>query len=312
MKNLIGKLALPAIALVAIGGLAACGSDDEDTVTGSFQPAPDPPAGYADLSGEAELTRSDDGSVASLQLSGLQPDTEYIAHIHAGVCDQPDSGGPHYKFDPAGSDMPPNEIHLPFTSTGDGTGEAEASSDRVPDGEGQSMVVHLADTDAMSHEDAMEKDGEAMEHEDDAMKKDGEAMEHGEAMSDDGHGGHSHPPKIACADLGDGEGDTTQEQTVATSTQTSTTAIPSGPTIVVRNGEPVGGVRELDFDSGERVNFWVQSNEPAHVHVHGYDLYGNVPAGGTFLFGFDADIQGVFEVELEERAVQIAELRVNP
>lgn len=103
----------------------------------------------------------------------------------------------------------------------------------------------------------------------------------------------------------------TTETATATAEQTTGT-IPAGPTIVVRDGQPVGGVRDLEFSSGERAYFWVQSSEAVRVHVHGYDLYGKVPAGGTFLFGFDADIQGVFEVELEDRAVQIAELRVNP
>jgi hypothetical protein len=38
----------------------------------------------------------------------------------------------------------------------------------------------------------------------------------------------------------------------------------------------------------------------------------DVPAGGTVTFAFTGDIEGIFEVELEERAEQIAELRVNP
>ena len=35
-------------------------------------------------------------------------------------------------------------------------------------------------------------------------------------------------------------------------------------------------------------------------------------AGGTVEFDFPADIEGVFEVELESSATQIAELTVNP
>ena len=37
-----------------------------------------------------------------------------------------------------------------------------------------------------------------------------------------------------------------------------------------------------------------------------------MPAGGTVSFDFPAEIEGIFEVELEGRGEQIAELRVNP
>jgi hypothetical protein len=74
----------------------------------------------------------------------------------------------------------------------------------------------------------------------------------------------------------------------------------------------VGGPRELEYDAGEAVRFSVRSDVADEVHVHGYDLSKEVPAGGTVTFSFTADIEGIFEVELEERGEQIAELRVNP
>jgi plastocyanin len=83
-------------------------------------------------------------------------------------------------------------------------------------------------------------------------------------------------------------------------------------TIVVRNGEPVGGVAELEYSAGEEVKFKVRSDVADEVHVHGYDISKDVEAGGTVSFSFPAELEGIFEVELEERAEQIAELRVNP
>ena len=83
-------------------------------------------------------------------------------------------------------------------------------------------------------------------------------------------------------------------------------------TIVIRDGEPVGGVRELEYSAGEQVRFTVRSDVADEIHVHGYDLMKDVPAGGSVSFAFPADIEGIFEVELEEREEQIAELRVNP
>ncbi|HEU4392022.1 MAG TPA: hypothetical protein VFR04_00145 [Solirubrobacterales bacterium] len=84
------------------------------------------------------------------------------------------------------------------------------------------------------------------------------------------------------------------------------------PSIVIRGGEPVGGVKELEYDAGDEIRFEVESDVADEVHVHGYDLMQDVPAGGTVSFDFPAEIEGIFEVELEGRGEQIAELRVNP
>jgi len=87
---------------------------------------------------------------------------------------------------------------------------------------------------------------------------------------------------------------------------------PSVPEIVVRDGAPVGGVAELEFDAGDTIRFSVSSDAADEVHVHGYDLEEVVPAGGAARFSFPADIEGIFEVELHHGEEQIAELRVNP
>jgi len=84
------------------------------------------------------------------------------------------------------------------------------------------------------------------------------------------------------------------------------------PTIVVKNGEPVGGVQELEYSAGDQIDFEVESDVADEIHVHGYDLMKDVPAGGSVTFSFQAEIEGIFEVELEGRKEQIAELRVNP
>ena len=46
--------------------------------------------------------------------------------------------------------------------------------------------------------------------------------------------------------------------------------------------------------------------------MHGYDRSTLVNAGGTARFDFKANLEGVFEIELESRQQQIAELRVTP
>ena len=79
-------------------------------------------------------------------------------------------------------------------------------------------------------------------------------------------------------------------------------------TIVVKNGEPVGGIAQLTYNKGEEVRFKVDSDVSDEVHMHGYDIMKDVKAGGSVSFDFPATIEGVFEAELEGRKEQILEL----
>jgi hypothetical protein len=79
-----------------------------------------------------------------------------------------------------------------------------------------------------------------------------------------------------------------------------------------RDGEVVGGRARLTFEKGETARFAIASDVAEEIHVHGYDLYEDVPAGGTARFAFKADIEGIFEVELHGRGLEVAQLRVEP
>ncbi len=83
-------------------------------------------------------------------------------------------------------------------------------------------------------------------------------------------------------------------------------------TIVVKDGQPVGGVQELTFTEGDDIRFRVESDVSDEVHFHGYDVGEDVEAGGSVDFDVPATITGVFEVELEERVVPLAEITVEP
>jgi hypothetical protein len=125
------------------------------------------------------------------------------------------------------------------------------------------------------------------------------------------------------AACGDDDGDTTGAETTAPAESTTATgddgageveapAESAVTTIVVRDGAPVGGVQQLEYSAGEQVRFQVRSNEADEVHVHGYDIEEELPAGGTAKFSFPAELEGIYEVELHHGGEQIAELRVNP
>ena len=83
-------------------------------------------------------------------------------------------------------------------------------------------------------------------------------------------------------------------------------------TIVVEDGTPRGGIQRPTVKQDERVVLVVRSDVADEVHLHGYDLSREVPAGGTTSIGFQATIPGRFELELEERGLQVAELTVEP
>jgi hypothetical protein len=121
-------------------------------------------------------------------------------------------------------------------------------------------------------------------------------------------------------------GDDEATTTTATETQTETTPpppseppppppAPAGPTTVrvtVVGGVPQGGVVRESTDKGDRVVVLVTSDVADEVHVHGYDLMSDVAPGAPARIAFRATIPGRFEIELEDRGVQIAELTVNP
>jgi len=127
---------------------------------------------------------------------------------------------------------------------------------------------------------------------------------------------------IVLSDSGDDSSTTTQ-----TTAQQTTTAAgsnsgseagqgqstePEIPVIEIKDGEPVGGVQELTFTQGDEIRFQVDSDVADEVHFHGYDVGKDVEAGGSVTFDVPATDTGVFEVELEERVVPIAEITVNP
>ena len=116
----------------------------------------------------------------------------------------------------------------------------------------------------------------------------------------------------------DSDDDTEPTPTQATLQGEPTATVPAPKpkppveTVRVVGGEPTGGVKEITVDKGDTVRFEVRSDAAAEVHVHGYELAKDVAAGGTVGFRFKADIEGLFEIELEGTHTLIAELVVEP
>ena len=110
---------------------------------------------------------------------------------------------------------------------------------------------------------------------------------------------------------------TTPAQTTpgSTSTTPTATAKPKARSVRVRiyGGKPAGGIQHLTVQKGEAVVVNVTSpNTSDEVHVHGYDLHGDLAPGKPVKIPFKAKIEGIFEIELEGSKTQIAELKVEP
>jgi hypothetical protein len=108
---------------------------------------------------------------------------------------------------------------------------------------------------------------------------------------------------------------TTQTTPTTTTTTTRTTPPLSKPTtirITVRGGRVLGGFRRATLEQGERAVLVVRADVADHVHLHGYDIMRDVAPGRPARLAFRATIPGRFEVELEDRRFQIAQLEVRP
>ena len=109
---------------------------------------------------------------------------------------------------------------------------------------------------------------------------------------------------------------TAVETTTATTTSSTTTGSEGPGTVhidyVISGGRPEGGIARDSVKRGRIVVIRVTSDVADEVHVHGYDLMADVAPGQPVTIRFTADTPGIFEIELEELHVQIAQLEVRP
>ena len=104
---------------------------------------------------------------------------------------------------------------------------------------------------------------------------------------------------------------TAGEETTTTAGATSTST--PGPTVIevsVAGGE-VAGPGQVEVSLGSDVVLRVTSDVADEVHLHGYDVFADVAAGGTVELSFTADREGIFEVELEDARLPLLEIIVR-
>lgn len=124
----------------------------------------------------------------------------------------------------------------------------------------------------------------------------------------------------ACGEEQAAEDPATQEPTTSTTAagevmqSTTTAAEPEVATIAVSfaDGNVVGGLRTETVTLDEPVRIEVSGDTEAEVHVHTYDLFGEVTPQAPAVIEFVADIPGVHEVELEGSHLPVLQLQVEP
>jgi hypothetical protein len=102
---------------------------------------------------------------------------------------------------------------------------------------------------------------------------------------------------------------TTTMATTSTVDETTTTAQAIDVTVVAGAVEGPGTV---SVAVGDRVSVWVLSDVDAEIHVHGYDVFFEAPAGVPTEVTLTADVPGIFEVELEQTHTPLFALEVTP
>lgn len=95
-----------------------------------------------EIEGTIEVERDASGTLVSYEITGLEDDEEYMAHVHALPCDEADAGG-HYKIDPTETaTVEENELWLELGSTADGESSDSIESDHKARLDAQSVVIH--------------------------------------------------------------------------------------------------------------------------------------------------------------------------
>ena len=83
-------------------------------------------------------------------------------------------------------------------------------------------------------------------------------------------------------------------------------------TIVVRDGQAVGGAQSFQVKEGDTVVIRYESDAPGVFHLHGYDIETEVEAGVEGVETFLAVATGRFPIEIEATGETVAFLEVLP
>ena len=107
--------------------------------------------------------------------------------------------------------------------------------------------------------------------------------------------------------------ETTSSAPPSTAPPSSSAATFDGTEVVVavEDGKVSPPTRRVEVGVGTDVRLVITSDTADEVHVHGYDLEQDLPAGKRVTLEFTADQAGLFEVEAHESGLQLVQLEVR-
>ena len=156
--------ATPMVTLAAVTLLAGCGgggggkaADDGLLVAsapgnkafeGSFTNLKTAPKDLEAVTGLAEMVVGQGKTRVTITAGGLDNKGQYFGWLHADSCAGSDPGGPHFKFNPSGSDQPPNAMRFDITFEVDrhGAKQSGITADQTVSGDGsaaKSVVIYM-------------------------------------------------------------------------------------------------------------------------------------------------------------------------
>ena len=90
-------------------------------------------------------------------------------------------------------------------------------------------------------------------------------------------------------------------------------AKPAAEQISIAGGQPDGGVKKITVDKNDPLQIVVTSDQELPIHFHGYDIEKDAGPGKPATFKLTkANIDGVFEMEIESTKTKIASITVKP
>ncbi len=81
--------------------------------------------------------------------------------------------------------------------------------------------------------------------------------------------------------------------------------------MAVKGGKVEPPTHRVKVAKGTEVRLLVTSDKADELHVHGYEIEEELPAGEQVTVDFTADQAGVFEIETHETELQLAQLEVR-
>ena len=121
-----------------------------------------------------------------------------------------------------------------------------------------------------------------------------------------------------CASGDDDSGDAGTTTSPAATSSGSASSSPATETeqaveisVAVTDGKVEPKPHRVEVERDSQVRLIVTSDVDDELHVHGYEIEKELPAGEQVTIEFTADQAGVFEIETHETELQLAQLEVR-